>query len=83
MSQKPNPPDLSNHEECVGCYNFQCGCIIRPEYCLMECVTFSYTDKTGRDHFDKRPTQKCDGQKWKLHNVLWNDHLKRCVVIVQ
>ena len=73
-------PDSALHEECVGCYNFFSGYVIRLDYCFMECVSYSYTDKTGKDHFNKQFTQKCKGHNWKKYNVLWNKSLRKCVV---
>jgi len=82
MKDKYYMPDGSLHEECVGCYNFQCGYIIRPNYCNMECVSYSYTDKSGKDHFNKRFPKKCYGQKWKQDNVEWIESLQRCGVLI-
>lgn len=73
----------SLHEECVGCYNFQCGYIIRPDYCKMECVTYSYTDKTGKDHFNRQLRIRCEGQNWKLRNLSYISDLNKSVVIIQ
>jgi len=31
-------PDGAIHEECVGCYNFHAGYVIRPEFCVGACL---------------------------------------------